>query len=202
MATQITFRNKYRPINMDKLKRIWDIFTAINWFYWLQRAPMLLLSIPAAYGVAAFASILLPFPVNVLAGMGFESVYLGCIALADQMYDEDTMDTVLWWALNIIAVSLSALVNVLFFSGGSFTGIQPESYVHGIPLPVLSFGYSLLLQRITNKIIRADYIKQKKLEEIKEAEEKYNRENPYICKNCGSRFKSRGGKGKHETTCI
>jgi len=150
----------------------------INWIYWLQRAPMLLLSLPAAYGVAAFASVHLPAPFNWFAGAGFESVYLGAVALADQMYEDNDYTTALWWILNIVAVTMSALVNTLFFSGNSFAGITTESYVHGIPLPALSFGYSLLLHQVTNSKLIADKKRQKELEDEQ-------KKTAFKCKFCG-----------------
>lgn len=150
----------------------------LNLLYWLQRAPMILLSLPAAYGVGAFASVHLPWPFNWLAGLGFESVYLGAVALADQMYESDSYTTSLWWILNIVAVVMSALVNTLYFSGNEFAGITLESYVHGIPLPALSFGYSLLLHQVTNqKLIRYN----KELKIAKDAEDLV----AFKCKFCG-----------------
>lgn len=194
-------RNQYRPWDISaKVTSIIEFLKAINWLYWLQRAPMALLSIPAAYGVAAFASVHLPAPFNWLAGLGFESVYLGCVALADQMFDDDTWTTVLWWALNIIAVTMSALVNVLFFSGNNFAGITSESYVHGIPLPLLSFGYSLLLHQVTNKNVVRDY-KAAQLAAEKEAEkEQFEKDNPYEC-ICGRRFNSAQKRVSHRRSC-
>lgn len=150
----------------------------INYIYWLQRAPMFLLSLPAAYGVGAFASVHLPFPFNVFAGAGFESVYLGAVALADQMYEDNDYTTFLWWILNVIAVGMSALVNVLFFSGNTFAGITLESYVHGVPLPLLSFGYSLLLHQVTNSKLIADKKKQKEEDDL-------HRQTAFKCKFCG-----------------
>jgi len=158
--------------------KVFNFFKDINWLYWLQRAPMFLLSLPAAYGVAAFASVHLPAPFNWFAGAGFESVYLGAVALADQMYEDNDYTTALWWILNIIAVGMSALVNVLFFSGNTFAGITTESYVHGIPLPLLSFGYSLLLHQVTNSKLIAEKKRQKEKEDE-------DRKTAFKCKFCG-----------------
>lgn len=199
MATQ--YRNAYRPMTSADIKNIVDWFKAINWLYWLQRAPMALLSIPAAYGVAAFAEVHLPAPFNWLAGLGFESVYLGCVALADQMFDEDDYTTALWWTLNIIAVVMSALVNTLFFSGNTFAGITPESIVHGVPLPALSFGYSLLLHKVTNKNVVRDF-KKAEVAAAKLAEkEQYEKENPFLCE-CGRRFADNRRRASHRRSCA
>ncbi len=187
----------YKPFNDIDITSIKTFFQAINYVYWLQRIPMALLSIPAAYGVAAFANEHLPIPFNILAGAGFESVYLGAVALADQMYDSDDFTTALWWVLNTLAVIMSALINVLFSSGNSFTGITYESYVHGIPLPLLSFGYSLLLHNITNKNIARDYKKQQHEEEIRLKREKFEADNPYVCDHCGERKPTRKSLSNH-----
>lgn len=157
---------------------VFNFFKDISWIYWLQRAPMLLLSLPAAYGVAAFASVNLPAPFNWFAGLGFESVYLGAVALADQMYEDNDYTTALWWILNILAVVMSALVNTLFFSGNIFAGITPEALVHGIPLPALSFGYSLLLHQVTNSKLIAEKKRQKEQEDIA-------KQTAFKCKFCG-----------------
>lgn len=187
----------YKPFNDVIIIDIKTFFKAINYIYWLQRLPMALLSIPAAYGVAAFAHVHLPAPFNVLAGAGFESVYLGAIALADQMFDSDDFTTILWWVLNGLAVIMSALINVLFSSNNTFSAITVESLVHGIPLPVLSFGYSLLLHNITNKNLARDYAKQKKLEEDLEKVRKFEADNPFVCGVCGERKPTRIALSNH-----
>src|SRR5690242_9373830 len=107
----------------------------INWSYWLRRAPMLLLAVPSAYGVGAFASDKLWLPVAAIAGGAFECAYIGAIALADQQFDDDQWTTVLWWAVNLFAVLASVLSNLLFFAGGSYAAITPEIATHAIPLP-------------------------------------------------------------------
>lgn len=162
----------------EQAGKAWEFWKGISWIWWFQRAPMFLLSLPAAYGVAAFAHVHLPAPFNWFAGAGFESVYLGAVALADQMYEDDDYTTALWWILNIIAVSMSALVNVLFFSENTFAGITYESLVHGIPLPLLSFGYSLLLHQVTNSKLIADKKRQKEAEDLA-------KQTAFKCKFCG-----------------
>lgn len=167
----------------------------INWTYWLQRAPMLLLSLPAAYGVSAFASVHLPPPFNWLAGAGFESVYLGAVALADQMYESDDYTTTLWWLLNILAVLMSALVNTLFFSGNTFDGITKEAMVHGIPLPVLSFGYSLLLHQVTNRQLINAARTKKEAEDIEAL-------TAFKCQYCAQGFSKQSAVYGHYRSCL
>lgn len=203
----ITTLNNYRPFRAvdysainGALNKIAAFFLSINILYWLQRAPMFLLSLPAAYGVSAFMGTLLPVPFNWFAGIGFESVYLGCIALADQMFDEDEFTTWLWWILNALAVIVSALINTLFASHFAFSGIQAESFVHGVPLPVLSFGYSLLLHKVTNKNAARDYkLEQERLRK-QAAQEKYEKDNPYLCE-CGLRFADNRRRSNHRRSC-
>lgn len=120
----------------------------LNWKWFLQRLPMILLAIPAAYGVGAFASERLPWFIAPFAGLGFESCYLGAVALADQQYDsKDTKSTVLWWLLNGMAVASSIVTNTLFFSGGRYADITPEAVTHGAPMALLAFMYGLVLHR-------------------------------------------------------
>jgi len=166
----------------------------INWIYWLQRAPMFLLSLPAAYGVSAFASAILPPPFSWLAGFGFESVYLGAVALADQMYESDEYTTFLWWLLNILAVCMSALINTLFASQNMFSDITPEALVHGIPLPVLSFGYSLLLHQVTHMHLIND-AKRRKIQEDRDALTAFK------CKYCGEGFPKQSAVYGHYKSC-
>lgn len=196
-----TTLNKYRPFRTvdysTTTHKIWAFIMSINIIYWLQRAPMFLLSLPAAYGVAAFMGTLLPMPFNIFAGLGFESVYLGCIALADQMYEEDDFTTYLWWTLNVLAVVVSALINTLFASQFHFNGIVPESFVHGLPLPILSFGYSLLLHKVTNRNAARDYKVAQAQAAIDLQKQQYALDNPHVCE-CGSRFKAKAGLSSHK----
>jgi hypothetical protein len=197
----ITALERSKPlVNSEDINSLKQWFKAINIVYWLQRLPMALLSIPAAYGVSAFASVHLPMPFNFLAGAAFESVYLGVVALADQMYEQDDYTTALWWLLNIVAVSMSALINVLFFSGNTFSGITAESYVHGVPLPALSFGYSLLLHQVTNKNVARDFKAEQEAKQKQAEKEAHEKEYPFSCV-CSARFKTRSGLGKHKVTC-
>lgn len=120
----------------------------LNWRYFMQRLPMLLLAVPAAYGVGAFADDKLPLLVAIFAGAGYESCYLGAVALADQQYDaKDTKSTALWWSLNLMAVASSIVTNTLFFAGGHYADITPEAVTHGAPMAMLAFMYGLVLHR-------------------------------------------------------
>ena len=162
---------------------------AINWPWWLRRIPMLLLAIPSAYGVGAFAANQLPVIFAALAGGAFECAYIGAIALADQQFEDDTWTTALWWLVNLFAVVASVLSNLLFFAGGSYAAITPEIATHAVPLPVLGFFYGLLLHRTTTATARH----QRKIDEAEAAKVK--------CRYCGEPCKNQQAEYSHFRTC-
>jgi hypothetical protein len=161
----------------------------INWVWWLRRVPMLLLAVPSAYGVGAFAAAQLPWFFAAIAGAAFECAYIGAIALADQQFEDDHWTTALWWLVNAFAVLASVLSNLLFFSGGQYSEITPEIATHAIPLPVLGFFYGLLLHRITTDSAR----KARKVEQDEAA--KVN------CRYCGTACKNQAAEYSHYRTC-
>lgn len=151
----------------------------INWRWWLQRAPMYILAVPAAYGVGSFAHERLPLLIAIFAGMGFEACYIGAVALADQQHDtKDKWSTGLWWALNIMAVLSSIITNTLFFSGGKYADITPEAVTHGAPLALLAFMYGLVLHRNAIKAASMEY-----------------------CEVCRRTFPTRDSYNGHKRTC-
>ncbi len=180
-----------------------DYFKRINTVWWLIRVPMVLLATPAAYGVAQFASTYLPGVWHVLAGMAFESAYIGAIALADQQIADDTTvvfgytintTKVLWWLTNAGAVIFSVLSNLLFFSGGSYSTITAEIATHAVPMPVLGFIYSLLVHNYTYRLgmnYRSVADKERKELEAK----------PYRCDYCIERYASVKQRSGHMSRC-
>ena len=151
----------------------------VNWQWWLQRAPMVVLAIPAAYGVGAFAASKLPLLIAIFAGMGYESCYIGAVALADQQHDgKDRWSTALWWCLNLMAVASSIITNTLFFAGGYYRDITPEAATHGAPLALLAFMYGLVLHRSAAKAAARVY-----------------------CEQCDRMFDSREAYNGHKRTC-
>ncbi len=162
----------------------------VNWSWWLRRMPMLLLAIPSAFGVGAFAGEKLPVIVAVLAGGAFECAYIGAIALADQQFEDDRGTTVLWWLVNAFAVVASVLSNLLFFSGGKYAGITPEIATHAVPLPVLGFFYGLLLHRTTTASARI----ARKQAEVDAA--------VVNCQYCGKECKNQQAEYSHYRTCA
>lgn len=161
----------------------------INWAWWLRRVPMLLLAIPSAYGVGAFADEKLPAFFAAVAGGAFECAYIGAIALADQQFEDDKWTTGLWWLVNLFAVLASVLSNLLYFANGSYNAITPEIATHAVPLPVLGFFYGLLLHRITTAGAR----KARAHAEIEAA--KVN------CRYCGQECKNQAAEYSHYRTC-
>ena len=159
------------------LERPFLTWRQINWRWWLMRAPMFLLAIPAAYGVGSFAAERLPWYVAVFAGLAFEGAYIGAIAAADQAHDgRDWFVTVLWWLVNLFAVLASVACNLLFFSG-DYAHITAESATHAVPLPVLGFFYGLLLHRVATRAAA------RTLAAVEQSEQE-RRESRYGCTVC------------------
>lgn len=166
------------------------IWKRINWAWLTRRVPMLLLAVPSAYGVGAFAADRLPWFFAMIAGGAFECAYIGAIALADQQFEDDNWTTVLWWLVNAFAVLASVLSNLLFFAGGEYRSITPEIATHAIPLPVLGFFYGLLLHRITTATAR---------KARKAAQDEADKVN---CQYCGAVCKNKAAEYSHYRTCA
>jgi hypothetical protein len=178
----------YGPIRKDvALTSLWQLGKAINWLWWLQRLPMFLLAVPAAWGVGAFAAEKYPPLIAIVAGAGFEAAYMGAIAFADQQLEQDTTSKVLWWALNVAAVACSALINVLFSAGGMFSAIELEDIVHGAPLAILNFLYALLLHRNATQSMQI--------------ERKTAEDNKFPCPKCGRGFSTANRLNGHKRHC-
>jgi hypothetical protein len=178
----------YGPIKRGiPLTNLWALGKAINWLWWLQRVPMFLLAVPAAWGVGAFAAARYPVPIAVIAGAGFEAAYMGAIAFADQQLDQDDVSKWLWWALNVAAVACSALINVLYSAGGLFGAITLEDVVHGAPLAVLNFLYALLLHRNATRSLAN--------------ERQIAEETKYPCPKCGRGFATVNRLSGHKRHC-
>jgi len=180
-----------------------DYFKRINTVWWLIRIPMVLLATPAAYGVSQFAAKYLPGAWHVIAGMAFESAYIGAIALADQQVaDEKTSlfgfeintTKLLWGLVNLFAVLFSVLSNLLFFSGGTYNAITPEIATHAVPMPVLGFIYSLLVHDYTYRLsvtYRNEDAENRKVLEAK----------PYKWDYCDERHTSVRQRSRHMSRC-
>jgi hypothetical protein len=179
MITTIQLR-PFLPVSTDK----WYLFyKKINWLWWLQRIPMLALAIPASYGVAVFSTIgnTLPVVIAAVAGIAFESTYIGTIALGDQMLDDDPIGRRIWLGLNIFAVLASALFNTLAFSGGKYSNISPESITHGALLPITNFFYGFLLHWISTKANKQQQLKEDQERRLQQAKAESEKEHCEYC---------------------
>jgi predicted RNA-binding Zn-ribbon protein involved in translation (DUF1610 family) len=176
-----------RPLRPAATSRDW--WRRINWTWWLQRAPMALLAVPAAYGVYAFSHEHLPFLFAAVLGVAFEATYLGAVAMADQQLDsQDWVSTTLWWLVNVGAVAASIISNLLFVAGGHFAGITAESFAHALPMPILGFLYGLMLHR--NAVQVAETVRQ---------EEAATR---FKCPHCGIGKPSEAALNGHKRHCA
>lgn len=179
-----------RPFHSIDVPRWFYFYRAVNWLWWIQRAPMFFLAIPAAYNVAAFTAIggKVPDIISFIAGLAFESTYCGCIAFGDQMSDDDTTGRWIWLGLNIAAVFASALFSILYFSEGKYANITAESITHGLFLPILNFFYGFLLHHISSRA----YSEQKEVLE----------KNKYHCEYCNLGRPSKQSVWSHYKYCA
>lgn len=131
----------YRPLALDPLGSA----RRVNWKWLLQRAPMVALALLSSWGVRGF--ILQSGMANeIVAGIGagaFDLVFLGVIALADQQLTTKRSTHILYWVLNVGAAAVAALMNTLYYSGGSYSGVSAESITHGALFAVFGLLYSL-----------------------------------------------------------
>jgi len=160
-------------IEISNLRTFWK---ALNLSWWFIRLPMFLLVIPASWGVGSFAHQVYPLLVAALSGGAFEALFIGAIATADQQNDEDLKAQIFWWLLNIGAVFVSALINILHAAGGTFKQITPESIVHGAPFAVLNFLYALLLHRNMNQALQKERVFLAAQEAKRETQEQERRQ--------------------------
>lgn len=179
--------NKPFEFKFEGLSKLKKMRIKINPLWFAIRIPMVLIALPAAYGVSRFAGEYLPSPWREIAGGAFESAYIGAIALADQQVDtKDRATTILWYLVNVVAVLASILSNLLFFTGGTYAATTPETLTHAIPLPLLGFFYGLMMHRYSTKQAAKS---RKELEEF-----------PHRCE-CGRGFKTPKQLNGHKAQC-
>lgn len=199
-----TLTRPFKPgVDIIDARSLWE---ALNKAWWIQRIPIFLLAVPASWGVGAYADERYPTGVAAVAGSGFEAVYMGAIAYADQQLGDDRTSKILWWVLNGGAVVSSALINVLYSAGGTFANITPEDVVHGAPLAILNFLYALMLHRNTSKALQAERAAaevQRLKDEQAEIERKQRAaEERYPCPNgCGRGFATINRLNGHKRHC-
>lgn len=151
MALAQTFRPLMQTPDLSWFRRV-------NWSWLLKRAPMLILALVSSWGVGGFIyqSQSAPLPVAILGSSAFDLVFLGAIALADQQLEQDAWSQVNYWALNIGAALLAALLNTLYYAGGHYKDITPEAITHGVPFAIFGLLYSLYYHTMMSRAIERD----------------------------------------------
>ncbi|MBK9944321.1 MAG: hypothetical protein IPP13_22195 [Kouleothrix sp.] len=163
----------------------------INWKWLLQRVPMVALALLSSWGVGGF--ILQSGKANsavAIVGAGaFDLVFLGVIALADQQLTVKRSTHVLYWALNVGAAAVAALMNTLYYSGGTYASITAESITHGALFAVFGLLYSLYYHGVMSEALQADETEAQRLRDIVE------------CRYCGAECKNQAAEYSHFRTC-
>lgn len=176
----------WRPLAADPMGA-----RRLNWKWLLQRAPMIALAVLSSWGVGGF--ILQSGKANMVVafvGAGaFDLVFLGAIALADQQLTIRRSTHLLYWALNIGAALVAALMNTLYYSGGTYAGITAESITHGALFAVFGLLYSLYYHGVMSEALTR---------EDAEAQAAAVRVN---CKYCGEPCKNKAAEWSHYRTC-
>lgn len=177
----------WKPLAAGSTGRPWRV----NWNWLLQRAPMIALAVLSSWGVGGF--ILQSGKANLLVAIvgagAFDLVFLGVIALADQQLSVRHTTHVLYWILNIGAAFVAALMNTLYYSGGSYAGITPESVTHGALFALFGLLYSLYYHGVMSEALTKE-------EQLAQAEAaKVN------CRYCGKECKNQAAEWSHYRTC-
>jgi hypothetical protein len=163
----------------------------INWKYLLQRAPMIALALLSSWGVGGF--ILQSGKANdVVAVVGagaFDMVFLGVIALADQQLTTKQSTHILYWILNIGAATVAALMNTLYYSGGTYGAITLESVTHGALFAVFGLLYSLYYHGVMSEALQQDKNEADRLSAI------------VHCRYCGEECRNQQAEYSHYRTC-
>lgn len=159
---------QFRPIlpaPSEAPTRWWGILKQINYGWLLKRLPMVALALLSSWGVGGFIlqSEKAPAFVAIIGSSAFDLVFLGVIALADQQLTSRRSTHAMYWILNIGAATLAALLNTLYYSGGTYAGITAESITHGAPFAVFGLLYSLYYHSVMSVAIEADEAEQDRL---------------------------------------
>ena len=153
---------------------------------------MLALALLSSWGVGGFIlqSGKAPMLVAVVGSSAFDLVFLGVIALADQQLSSKASTHRLYWVLNVGAAALAALLNTLYYSGGTYAGITPESVTHGAPFAVFGLLYSLYYHSVMSVAIEADEAEQDRLEKIVK------------CRYCEAECRNQAAEYSHFRSCA
>lgn len=203
-----TFFNQFKPINIDVsgVKRF-------NWKWLLQRAPILALGIDSSYNVAKYIGLDgTPVIIQVITGITFDLIFVGLIALADQFRNDKLQSNILFWIINVLAMTVAAILGTLAYSNGLYIAVTPESATRGIAYPLLGLLYNLYYHTVTGEIM-AEQRKQrasaqKKVDDKLALEALHLEQDrqallakPYICEFCNRRFETVRQKNGHLARC-
>lgn len=167
-------------------------FKKINYGWLFKRLPMVALALLSSWGVGGFIlqSGKAPVFVAIVGSSAFDLVFLGVIALADQQLTSRTSTHRLYWILNIGAAALAALLNTLYYSGGEYSNITPESVTHGAPFAVFGLLYSLYYHSVMSVAIERDEIENDRISQI------------VHCRYCNTECKNQAAEYSHFRTCL
>jgi hypothetical protein len=167
MMTATQFR-PILPAPTDAPKRWLGFLKQINYGWLFKRLPMLALALLSSWGVGGFISQSgeAPLFVSIIGSGAFDLVFLGVIALADQQLTSRRSTSILYWVLNVGAAALAALLNTLYYSGGTYGGITAESITHGAPFAIFGLLYSLYYHSVMSVAIEHDEAENDRLAQI------------------------------------
>jgi len=170
----------------------WYSLKKINYGWLFKRLPMVALALLSSWGVGGFIlqSGKAPLVVAIVGSSAFDLVFLGVIALADQQLTSRSSTHKLYWILNIGAATLAALLNTLYYSGGTYQGITPESITHGAPFAVFGLLYSLYYHSVMTIAIEQDELENERIAQI------------VLCRYCNTECKNQAAEYGHFKTCL
>jgi hypothetical protein len=180
----MTLSATYRPLAIGPAR-------SINWKWLLQRAPMIALALLSSWGVGGFIlqSGRANLVVAIVGAGAFDLVFLGVIALADQLLTIKRSTHMLYWVLNIGAAFVAALMNTLYYSGGTYSGITAESVTHGALFAIFGLLYSLYYHGVMSEAL------EKEDEQAREDAARVQ------CPHCGEWRKNQPSLYRHYREC-
>jgi len=197
MAVQLFLIRNFTLITAAQFRPLvpnvpWSSFKKINYGWALKRLPMVALALLSSWGVGGFIlqSNKAPVFVAIIGSSAFDLVFLGVIALADQQLTSRKSTHKLYWVLNIGAATLAALLNTLYYSGGSYGNITAESVTHGALFAVFGLLYSLYYHSVMTIAIEQDELESERLNAIVD------------CRYCKTPCKNQAAEYGHFKTCV
>lgn len=178
----------YRPVDTTQP---WEKLQNVNWGWLFRRSPMIALALLSSWGVGGFImqSGRAEWYVALVGSGAFDLVFLGVIALADQGLSTSKSSHILYWVLNIGAATIAALLNTLYYSGGTYAGITAETITHGAPFAVFGLLYSLYYHSVMSEAIEKDTLEQQRIADM------------VLCRYCGQECRNKAAEYSHYRTC-